>query len=65
MGVMRALTLLVLLLLATVIGCAALAPETVAFPDKNLEKAIRDALDKPAGEAITPAELAGLSSVLP
>jgi len=51
---------LVLLPLAIVIGCLAPAPETVSFPDENLEKAIRDALDKPAGEAITPVELAGL-----
>ncbi len=36
------------------------APETVVFPDKNLEKVIRTALDKPAEEAIIPAELAGL-----
>ena len=57
-------TLLVLLLVATVANCAAPTPETVNFPDKNLEKAIRDALDKPAGEAITPAELAVLT-VLP
>ena len=36
------------------------APEKVVFPDKNLEEAIRDALDKPEGD-ITPAELAGLA----
>ncbi|MCK5434665.1 MAG: hypothetical protein KAI42_05240, partial [Dehalococcoidales bacterium] len=55
---------LVLLPLAIVIGCAAPTPETVSFPDGNLEEAIRDTLDKPTGEAITPAELAGLT-VLP
>ncbi len=60
MGVMRALTLLVLLPLAIVIGCAAPAPETVAFPDENLEAVIRDALDKPEGD-ITLAELAELT----
>jgi len=63
MGVMRVLTLLVLLSVAIVIGCAAPAPETVVFPDENLEKAIRDALEKPDGEAITPAELAGLTEL--
>ncbi len=57
------LGVLVLLPLAIVIGCAAPAPETVAFPDGNLEEAIRDALDKPAGEAITPVELAGLTEL--
>ncbi len=54
---------LVLLPLAIVIGCAAPAPETVVFPDENLEKVIRSALDKTAGEAITPAELAELTAV--
>jgi internalin A len=52
---------LVLLPLAIVIGCAAPVPETVVFPDENLDAVIRDALDKPAEEAITPAELAGLT----
>ncbi len=33
------------------------------FPDENLEAAIRDALGKPAGEPITPAELAGLTEL--
>ena len=63
MGVMRVLALLVLLPLAIVIGCAAPAPETVVFPDENLDAAIRGALDKPAGEAMTPAELAGLTEL--
>jgi len=54
-------SLLILLPLAIVIGCAEPVPETVAFPDKNLEKVIRDALDKPAEEAITPEELTGLT----
>ena len=57
-------SLLILLPLAIVIGCTAPVPETVNFPDKNLEGAIRDALDKPPEETITPAELAGLM-VLP
>ena len=39
-------------------------PETVVFPDKNLEKAIRTALDKPAGEAMTPAEMAELTELI-
>ena len=39
------------------------APETVTFPDEYLETAIRDALGKPAGEVITPAELAGLTEL--
>jgi len=39
------------------------APPVGTFPDENLEAAIRDALDKPAGEAITPAELAGLTEL--
>ncbi len=51
---------LVLLPLAIVIGCLAPAPETVVFPDENLEAFIRDALDKPEGD-ITPAELAELT----
>lgn len=33
------------------------------FLDENLEAAIRDALGKPAGEPITPAELAGLTEL--
>ena len=56
--------ILVLLPLAIVIGCAAPAPETVIFSDENLENAIRNVLDKPADEVITPGELAGLT-VLP
>ena len=59
--ILLALAILIFLACAT---CAPKVPETVVFPDKNLEKAIRDALDKPAEEAITPAELAGLT-VLP
>ena len=39
-------------------------PETVVFADENLEAAIRDALGKPAGEAITPAEMTGLTSLM-
>ncbi len=54
---------LVLLPLAIIIGCAAPVPETVVFPDGNLEKAVRDALDKPADEAITPVELARLTEL--
>ncbi len=64
----KAMLLGVILLLVVLLGaCAAPAPaptpvpETVTFPDENLEAAIRDALGKPAGEAITPAELAGLT----
>jgi len=55
--------LLVLLLASIAIGCAAPAPETVIFPDENLDAIIRSALVKPEGEAITPAELAGLTAV--
>ena len=40
------------------------APETGVFADENLEAAIRDALGKPAGEAITPAEMAGLKVLI-
>ena len=35
-------------------------PETVSFPDENLEAAIRDALGKTADEEITTSELATL-----
>ena len=60
----KAMLLGVILLLMVLLGaCAAPAPETVVFADENLEAAIRDALDKPAGEAITPAELAGLTAL--
>ncbi|MBA7479402.1 hypothetical protein ES704_04056 [subsurface metagenome] len=57
---------LILLALAVLIfpvcmACVPKTPETVVFPDKNLEKVVRTALDKPAGEAITPAELAELT----
>jgi Leucine-rich repeat (LRR) protein len=37
--------------------------ETVVFLDGNLEAAIRYALNKPAGEAITATELAGLTEL--
>ena len=58
----KAMLLGVILLLVVLLGaCAAPAPETVTFPDENMEAAIRDALGKPAGEAKTPAELAGLT----
>ena len=60
----KAMLLGVILLLMVLFGaCAAPAPETVTFPDENMEAAIRDALGKPAGEAITPAELAGLTEL--
>ena len=39
------------------------APETVTFPDENLEAAVRDALGKPVGEEITVAELATLTTL--
>jgi len=60
----KAMLLGVILLLMVLLGaCAAPAPETVTFPDENMEAAIRDTLGKPAGEAITPAELAGLTKL--
>jgi len=60
----KAMLLGMILLLMVLLGaCAAPAPETVTFPDENLEAAISDALGKPAGEAITPAEMAGLTSL--
>ncbi len=55
--------LLVLLLASIAIGCAAPAPETVIFPDENLDAIIRSALGKSEEEAITPVELAGLTAV--
>ena len=55
-----AATLSFLVLLAMLVGCA--GPKSI-FPDKNLEAAIRDALGKPAGEEITAAELANLTSL--
>jgi len=62
----KAMLLGVILLLMFLLGaCAAPAPETVTFADENLEAEIRDALGKPAGEAITPAELAGLTELGP
>ncbi len=58
----KAMLLGVILLLVVLLGaCAAPVPETVTFPDENMEAAIRDALGKATGEAITPAELAGLT----
>ncbi|MBA7507362.1 Internalin H [subsurface metagenome] len=59
----RYLIPLVLVALFLLGACAAPAPEMVTFPDENLEAAIRDALGKPAGEAVTPAELAGLTQL--
>jgi len=60
----KAMLLGVIFLLVVLLGaCAAPAPETVVFPDENMEAAIRDALGKPAGEAITPAELTGLTEL--
>ncbi len=56
-------SLLILLPLVIVIGCAAPAPETVVFPDENLDAIIRSALGKSEEEAITPVELAGLTAV--
>ncbi len=38
-------------------------PETSIFPDENLEAAVRDALGKPEGEAITVAELVGITTL--
>ena len=63
----RAMLLGVILLLMALLGACAVpapsAPETVVFADENLDAEIRDALGKPAGEAITPAELAGLTEL--
>ena len=60
----KAMLLGVMLLLMVLLGaCAAPAPETVTFADENMEAAIRETLGKPAGEAITPAELAGLTQL--
>ncbi len=60
----KAMLLGVILLLVVLLGaCAAPATETVTFADENLEAGIRAALGKPAGEAITPAELAGLTAL--
>ena len=42
----------VILLLMVLLGaCAAPTPETVTFPDENMEAAIREALGKPAGHS--------------
>ncbi|NIN53708.1 MAG: hypothetical protein GTO23_11255, partial [Nitrososphaeria archaeon] len=37
--------------------------ETITFPDENLESAVRNTLDKPAGEEITVAELDKLTTL--
>ena len=62
----KAMLLGVIVLLMVLLGaCAApapTAPVTVVFADENLEAAIRDALGKPAGEAITP-EMARLTAL--
>ena len=55
-----AVTLSLLVLVAMPVGCG---PETVTFPDENLEAAIRDALGKPVGEEIMTAELANLTTL--
>ena len=61
----KAMLLGVIFLLMVLLGaCAAPAPETVVFADENLEAAIRDALGKPTGKAITPAEMAGLTTLI-
>ncbi len=39
-------------------------PQTVTYPDENLEAAVRDALGKPVGEEITVAELATLTTLV-
>ncbi len=57
-----AVILFILLLVSIAFSCAAPVPETVVFPDENLEAVIRDALDNPEGD-ITPAELAGLTKL--
>ena len=70
------LAIIVALVTGLMVACAAPAPtpapsppptptlpEPCEFPDENLEAAISDALGKPAGEAITPAELAGLTEL--
>ena len=68
MRIKKAMLLGVILLLVVLLGaCAAptpTAPETVTFPDEKLDAVIRDALGKPAGEAITPAEMTGLTSLM-
>ena len=57
-----AVTLSLLVFVAMLVGCA--GSETVSlFPDKNLEAAVRDALGKQAGEEITVAELANLTTL--
>ena len=58
-----AVTLSLLVFVAMLVGCA--GPETITlFPDKNLEAAVRDALDKQqADEEITADELANLTTL--
>jgi len=53
-------TLCSLVLFAILVGCS--GPKSI-FPDKNLEAAIRDALDMPEGEEITVEELAELTEL--
>ena len=55
-----AVTLSFVVLLTILVGCG---PETVTFPDENLEAAIRDALGKPVGEEIMTAELTNLTTL--
>ncbi len=55
-----AVTLSFVVLLIMLVGCG---PKAATFPDENLEAAIRDALDKPAGEEITDVELANLTTL--
>lgn len=55
-----AVTLSLLVLVAMSVGCG--GPKSI-FPDKNLEAAVRDALGKLAGEEITVAELANLTTL--
>lgn len=69
----RAIASSLLLLAVMLAGCATptdttiestpTGHETVSFPDRNLETAIIDALNKPNGEEITAAELARLTAL--
>ena len=52
----------VLLVTGSLVGCGT-PSENETFPNENLESAIRDALSKPLGEEITPADLAGLTNL--
>ena len=56
-----AATISFLVPVALLIGCG--GPETVTFPDENLDTAIRAALGKTAGEEITVDELANLTEL--